>query len=69
MDGLKYVIPNSCKNETIINYTLFGEEKETFECIGCQTNNYHNHNGIYVKIMNWETNRANKFINVLGRRK
>lgn len=69
MDGLKYVIPNSCKNETIINYTLFGEEKETFECIGCQKNNYHNHNGIYVKIMNWETNRANKFINVLGRRK
>ena len=69
MDGLKYVIPNSCKNETIINYTLFGEEKETFECIRCQTNNYHNHNGIYVKIMNWETNRANKFINVLGRRK
>ena len=69
MDGLKYVIPNSCKNETIINYTLFGEEKETFECAGCKKNNYHNHNGVYVKIMNWKTNRANKFINILGRRK
>ena len=69
MDGLKYVIPNSCKNETIINYTLFGEEKETFECTGCKQNNYHNHNGVYVKIMNWKTNRANKFINILGRRK
>lgn len=69
MDGLKYVIPNSCKNETIINYNLFGEEKETFECTGCKQNNYHNHNGVYVKIMNWKTNRANKFINILGRRK
>lgn len=69
MDGIKFVIPNSCKNETIINYTLFGEETETFECLGCQKNNYHNHNGIYVRIMNWQTNRTNKFINLLSRRK
>ena len=67
MDGLKYVIPNSCKNETIINYTLFGEKKKFLECIECKKNNIHNHNGKYVKIMNWKTKRANKFINILGR--
>lgn len=69
MDGIKFVIPNSCRNEIIINYTLFGEETETIECTGCKKNNYHYHNGIYVRVMNWKTNRTNKFINILGRRK
>lgn len=68
MDGLKYVIPNSCKNETIVNLTLFGEEKQKIECEGCKKNNIHNHNGIYVKIKNWETNRNIKFISLLKRK-
>lgn len=65
MDGLKYVIPYSCKNKEVINYTLFGEEVEKYECEGCKKNNYHLHNGIYVKIMNWNTNRKVKFISIM----
>ena len=65
MDGIKYVIPNSCKNEEIINYTLFGEEVEKCKCYGCEKNNIHKHNGIYVKVMNWETKRKTKFISLL----
>ena len=38
-------------------------------CIGCEKNNYKKHNGIYCKIMNWETNRRIKYITLLDRRK
>ena len=69
MDGLKYVVPNSCKNNVEINYTLFGEEKIETECLGCKKNNNNFHNGIYVRIMNWETNRTMKFINLVKKSK
>lgn len=65
MDGLKGVIPYSCHNGVIINYTLFGEERTEFKCTGCEKNNINNHNGIYVKIMNWETGRKIKFVSLL----
>lgn len=65
MDGLKYVIPYSCKNEERINYTLFGDEVEKYECEGCKKDNPHMHNGVYVKVMNWQTNRKVKFISIL----
>lgn len=67
MDGTKFVIPYSCKNETFIQQTLFGEEVEEHECLGCKRNNHNLHNGVYVKIMNWETNRKIKFVSVLNR--
>lgn len=67
MDGTKFVIPYSCKNHMQVNYTLFGKEKIENVCIGCKKNNYKLHNGIYVKIMNWQTNRKIKFISVMNR--
>lgn len=69
MDGLKFVIPNSCKNEIKINYTLFGDEEIKTECLGCKKDNNSKHNGIYVQIMNWDTNRKMKFISLLKKRK
>ncbi|MBO4246103.1 MAG: restriction endonuclease subunit M [Bacilli bacterium] len=69
MDGLKFVIPNSCKNEIKINYTLFGEEKIENECLGCKKGNIKTHNGIYVKIMNWNTNKQIKFLSLFNRKK
>ena len=65
MDGMKFVIPNSCNNDVQINYTLFGEEVIKTECTGCKKDNNRLHNGIYVKIMNWKTNRQMKFINIM----
>lgn len=70
MDGINYIVPYSCKNEKVksAQLTLFGEEEvEVIECLGCKKNNIHKHNGIYAKIMNWESNRANKFINLINR--
>lgn len=69
MDGMKFVIPNSCKNEVKIDYTIFGTEETKIECYGCKKDNYNYHNGIYAKIMNWETNRQIKFISLLKGRK
>lgn len=65
MDGLKFVIPNSCKNEKQVELTLFGDVEHIEECLGCKKNKNKNHNGIYCKVMNWKTNRSIKFISLI----
>ena len=68
MDGIKYVIPNSCKNEKITEITLFGDITNEYTCEGCKTGNNKKHNGVYCKIMNWETNRKVKFETLLKKK-
>lgn len=65
MDGLKFVIPNSCHNSTTVNYTLFGEETHEEVCEGCKKNNPKKHNGIYCYVMDWETNKKVKFVSLI----
>ncbi len=71
MDGLKYVIPMSCKHINKVipgENTLFGvtEDKvELDECEGCKFNRPTKHNGKYVKIMDWQTGKPIKFINLI----
>ena len=65
MDGLKFVIPNSCHNSTVVNYTLFGEETHEEVCEGCKKNNPKKHNGIYCYVMDWETNKKVKFVSLI----
>lgn len=67
MDGLKYVVPNSCKAVDEIVYTLFGEEHHKVECLGCKTNDPNKHNGIYCYIMDWSTNKRVKFVSLIKR--
>jgi len=68
MDGLKGVIPDSCRNIINLFEDLFGNKTEEIqECIGCKTNNILNHNGIYCIIMDWDkkdlvTNKIGKTI-------
>lgn len=50
MDGLKCVVPNSCK--TTETSDLFGNTVRN-ECIGCKKGSIHHHNGIYCLIMDW----------------
>ena len=68
MDGIKYVIPNSCKNEKLTEITLFGDITNEYICEGCKTGNNKKHNGIYCKIMNWDTNRKIKFESLLKKK-
>lgn len=60
MDGLEYVIPNSCKPIQKRQMSLF-EEEQTEPCTGCLKNDNSKHTGIYCKIMNWQTKRTIKF--------
>lgn len=71
MDGLKYVIPNSCYQEekTVPEQTSFFEQSiksnTLFECVGCSNNSPYKHNGIYAKIMDWENNNASLFVDLI----
>ena len=68
MDGVKCVVPDSCKNGVEIRYTIFGEEREEHEYIEYLKNNNKLHNGIYCKIMNWDTGRKIKFLSLLEKK-
>lgn len=68
MDGLKYVIPNSCKDKKITEITLFGDVTNECRCVGCKTGDNKKHNGVYCKIMNWDTNRKVKFETLLKKK-
>lgn len=72
MDGLKYVVPMSCKTE-YVNIegveTLFDKEDDRIEekpCKGCKNMRIKNHNGIYVKIMDWKENKTIRFVDVIS---
>ncbi len=60
MDGLKYVVPNSCKPKQERQISLFQDEK-CEPCVGCLKNDNGKHIGTYCKIMNWDTKRTIKF--------
>lgn len=71
MDGLKYVIPMSCKTETVTikgDETLFGKVDDRLEikyCKGCVDKTTKNHNGTYVKIMDWREAKVIRFCDIL----
>lgn len=69
MDGLKFVIPNSCaatkKNDGQLSlFENFGE-KQVYECEGCKKGNHQKHTGIYCKIKDWEKNKVIRFVDLL----
>lgn len=69
MDGLKMVIPNSCKHGVLGTVgNLFGEE-ETITCEGCKTNNPNKHNGIPVRIMDWDKHEVIEFRSLYSKKK
>lgn len=67
MDGLKGVVPNSCKDDSTVQ--LFGEPIIS-QCQGCKNDNINKHNGIYCLIKDW-ANKGKKirFIDLLNEEK
>ena len=65
MDGLKGVIPNSCKDEIIDISDFFETKTEIKKCKGCETQNIKSHSGIYCNIMDWDIEKPIKFISLL----
>lgn len=74
MDGLKYVIPMSCKNEIVttkvVQTDLFKEKEVRTEerpCSGCEKKTAKNHNGLYVKIMDWVKGKPINFVDIVSK--
>jgi hypothetical protein len=74
MDGLKGVVPNSCKDGiTVKEQDLFGETTRTEYCEGCRQDNIRKHNGVYCLIRDWglkdpktgENNRKIRYIDLI----
>jgi len=71
MDGLKYVIPMSCKTEQVTikgAETLFGKEEDKMvekPCEGCEKKTAQNHNGIYVITMDWVKGKPVFFLDIV----
>lgn len=71
MDGLKYVIPMSCKTEKIIIKgieTFFDKEDDRVvekPCAGCENKIAKKHNGVYVKIMDWVKGKPARFVDMV----
>ena len=72
MDGLKYVIPMSCKIEKILikgEETLFEKKDDCIiekQCAGCEKKTAQNHNGEYVKIMDWKEDKIIRFVDIVS---
>lgn len=64
MDGLKYVLPNSCKNNVVKEVeTFFGLESHIENCQACKGEKVR-HNGIYAKIKDWDTNQVFDYVSL-----
>lgn len=72
MDGLKYVVPMSCHERFKIIHgerTLFEHTPDTlvaYKCLGCANGDPSNHNGQYVKIMDWKKNHFVRFVDQIS---
>ena len=65
MDGLKFVIPESCKEQEAAQLSLFDDETSKTPCPGCAKNDPYVHTGIYCKIKDWKANETVKFVSLL----
>lgn len=66
MDGLKGVVPNSCKKKVIREVNLFGEEElSTSFCDGCLNDDIKKHTGTYCIIKDWSAKKELKFVSML----
>ncbi len=71
MDGLKYVIPMSCKSEKMLlkgKQDLFSKEDDIYvdtQCPGCLKKDAFKHNGVYVNVMDWTIGKQIKFLDIL----
>lgn len=64
MDGMNYVIPDSCNSPDLLKQNLFGEVSKQ-ECSGCIYELKHEHIGIYSCIMDWKENKVIRFVDLL----
>lgn len=67
MDGLKFVIPDSCKDVKDSQLSLFDVEEEQHPCPGCIKNDPYAHTGDYCLIKDWKKNIIVPFVSMLNK--
>lgn len=74
MDGMKGVVPGSCRDGVRVEEEdLFGTREKTVTCDGCRQGDIKQHNGIYCLIRDWgvknaktgENNRKMRFVDLI----
>ena len=69
MDGLRFVVPNSCCTKEAVEEDLFERKVVAKPCEGCKIGfgekSRLKHNGIYCTIMNWQTGKSERFVDSL----
>lgn len=71
MDGVKYVVPMSCRHQTqsspnnlVFPWVKASKDSRDY-CKGCKYNQPTKHNGKYVYVMDWRTNKKRRFIDII----
>ena len=63
MDGIKFVVPNTCKDEVVEIPNLDGSvERKVLPCKGCKSGKVDEHNGVRCRVMDWETGKPVLFM-------
>lgn len=63
MDGIKFVVPNTCKDSVVEIPNLNGSvERKVLPCKGCKSGKVGEHNGIRCRVMDWETGKPVLFM-------
>lgn len=65
MDGMKYVVPGSCKSIQYEDITLFGIKSIEEPCPGCEYDKIYEHTGTYCKIYDWRSKKSLLFISMM----
>lgn len=65
MDGIKFVVPNTCHQEIEEQFGLFEIAHEVHECCGCKTGDPYKHNGVYCLIKDWDTGEKIRFVDLM----
>ena len=66
MDGIKFVVPESCHDNTIPGTDLFGNVDSIVEpCDGCKSGKIDKHNGIQCLIKDWKENKVISALSLL----
>ena len=65
MDGINFVIPNSCHDVTETITTLIDEKTIRHQCPGCKSGNHSLHNGVYAKTYDWSHDHSLTFYSLI----
>ena len=69
MDGLKYVLPNSCKPQIFEEGNMFSEPTRIeIPCEGCKKGSIYKHTGIYAKMMDWSKKEVVRAVDYLNQK-